>query len=154
MNRRALASIVPVLVVSLNLAACGSGGETTVTGEAGSAESAKVEALKLEKEKAELEAERANAEAQKEARAARRAAAKARSVESEPESEPETAQVPKVVGLPLPAAQQILKEAGYKAAPKNTDTTFGIVVPSHYTICTQGRPRGKFVPVLAQKYGC
>jgi hypothetical protein len=72
-----------------------------------------------------------------------------------PEPEPEvSAQPPNVVGLPLPAAEEALEEAGFKAAPRNTDTTFGIVVPSHYTICKEGTPRGKQVPVLAQKYGC
>lgn len=70
-------------------------------------------------------------------------------VEPEPQSEP-----PDVVGLPLPAARQMLKGAGYRAAAKNTDTAFGIIVESNYTICTQGEPRGDLVPVLAQKYGC
>jgi outer membrane biosynthesis protein TonB len=75
--------------------------------------------------------------------------------EPEPESEPEEAQEPpNVVGLPLPAADRLLKEAGYKAAANNTDTAFGIIVRSNYTVCTQGAPRGNLVPVLAQKYGC
>ncbi len=72
----------------------------------------------------------------------------------EPEPEPEPQEVPNVVGLPLPAAKQLLEEAGYRAAATNTDTAFGIVVESNYTICTQGEPRGNLVPVLAQKYGC
>ncbi len=66
-----------------------------------------------------------------------------------PEAEP-----PNVLGLPLPAAKQMLEQAGYKTVAKNTDTTFGIIVPSHYTICNQGKPRGNIVVVLAQKYGC
>ncbi len=61
---------------------------------------------------------------------------------------------PNVLGLPLPAAKQMLQQAGYKTLAKNTDTTFGIIVPSHYTICNQGKPRGDIVVVLAQKYGC
>jgi beta-lactam-binding protein with PASTA domain len=72
--------------------------------------------------------------------------------ESEPE--PDTKSPPNVVGLPLPAAERLLKEAGFKPAVKNTDTTFGIIVRSNYTICTEGKPRGNLVPVLAQKYGC
>lgn len=69
-----------------------------------------------------------------------------------PESEPESP--PNVVGLPLPAGEHLLKEAGYKAAVSNTDTSFGIVIPSHFTICEQSDPRGNLVPILAQKYGC
>jgi hypothetical protein len=77
------------------------------------------------------------------------AAAKAPSQPSTPSQEP-----PNVVGLPLPAAKHLLKQAGYKTAAKNTDTTFGILVPANYTICRQGKPRGNLVVVLAQKYGC
>lgn len=61
---------------------------------------------------------------------------------------------PNVVGLPLPAAQQMLKEAGFQPAVRNTDTAFGIVVPSNFTVCKQDSPRGSVVPILAQKYGC
>jgi hypothetical protein len=64
------------------------------------------------------------------------------------------AEPPNVLGLPLPAAKQMLQQAGYKTLAKNTDTTFGIIVPSNYTICNQGKPRGNIVVVLAQKYGC
>jgi len=48
----------------------------------------------------------------------------------------------------------MLKQAGYRTVAKNTDTTFGIIDPSNYTICNQGKPRGELVVVLAQKYGC
>src|SRR5665811_1247569 len=61
---------------------------------------------------------------------------------------------PNVEGLPLPEARQMLKQAGYRTVAKNTDTTFGIIDPSNYTICNQGKPRGELVVVLAQKYGC
>jgi hypothetical protein len=71
-----------------------------------------------------------------------------------PASAPQPKSPPNVVGLPLPAAQQALRAAGFRAAVKNTDTALGILVPSHYTICTEGAPRGNLVPVLAQKYGC
>jgi hypothetical protein len=71
------------------------------------------------------------------------------SEESSPQEEP-----PDVVGLPLPAARNLLKQAGYKTAANNTDTTFGILVPENYTICEQDDPRGNLVVVLAQKYGC
>lgn len=61
---------------------------------------------------------------------------------------------PNVVGLRLPEAKVELKQAGFTVKATNTDTTLGILVPSHYTICKQSRPRGNVVVVLAQKYGC
>jgi hypothetical protein len=73
---------------------------------------------------------------------------------SAPAPEPEPEAVPDVVGLPLDVAEELFKKAGYKAAATNTDTTFGIMVPANYTICTQDDARGTIVPVLAQKYGC
>lgn len=68
---------------------------------------------------------------------------------SAPTSEP-----PNVLGLPLPEARRMLEQAGYRTVAKNTDTTFGIIVPDNYTICNQGKPRGDIIVVLAQKYGC
>lgn len=78
---------------------------------------------------------------------------------NEPAPEPETPEQPSgsppdVVGLTLPAAQKILKSAGFKADVSNTDTTFGILVPSNYTVCKQDDAVGNLVPILAQKYGC
>jgi hypothetical protein len=61
---------------------------------------------------------------------------------------------PNVVGERLPEAKVKLQEAGYTVKATNTDTTFGILVPSHYTICKQSPPQGNVVVVLAQKYGC
>lgn len=72
----------------------------------------------------------------------------------EPARNESSGEPPNVIGLPLPAARRQLKQAGYKTVAKNTDTTFGIIVPENYTICEQGKPRGKLVVVLAQKYGC
>jgi hypothetical protein len=59
-----------------------------------------------------------------------------------------------VVGLALPQAKQKLQAAGCGASVSNTDTTFGIIVESNYTVCTQDDPIGNRVPILAQKYGC
>lgn len=61
---------------------------------------------------------------------------------------------PNVVGLKLPVASERLRAAGWIPKPFNTDTLFGIVVPSHYTVCHQYKPIGKKVRLLAQKYGC
>jgi len=54
----------------------------------------------------------------------------------------------------LPEAESTLRAAGFKTQAENADTTFGIVVRSRYTICTQSEPHGDVVTVLAQKYGC
>ncbi len=61
---------------------------------------------------------------------------------------------PNVEGLTLPKAKQLLSQAGFNADVSNTDTAFGIIVPQNYTVCREGSPRGKIVPILAQKYGC
>jgi len=116
----------------------------------------------LEKEKAEIEAETAKTEAQTEARqaerasrrAARASAAAAAKEETHAEPEPEPEEVPDVVGMRLPEARSTLSAAGYRTQAENTDTSFGIIVPSHYTICEQSEPHGDVVTVLAQKYGC
>jgi ATPase subunit of ABC transporter with duplicated ATPase domains len=165
--------IVSALVVgylAIGLVACGGSGSST-SGEGTASEtaaaSAEVERLKLEKEKAEAEAQKAQTEAHQEARlaakqkqkaaaataSAKKAAAKSES-EAELEPEPEPAEVPNVVGMRLPEAKSTLSAAGYSTQAENTDTAFGIVVPSHYTICEQGEPHGNVVTVLAQKYGC
>lgn len=109
------------------------------------------------------EASEQAAKLEREAEGPRPAGASGATPASEPESEPvaeeeekpaEAAKPPNVIGLPLPAARQVMKQAGYRVAPKNTDTAFGIVVEANYTICSQGKPRAGIVPVLAQKYGC
>ncbi len=161
---------VTALVVgclALGLMACGGGGSSTSEepSSASAVESAQLEELKLEKEKAEFEAQTAKAEAKSEAReaakqaarrvqrkAARSAAKAQAAVEQSPESEPE--EVPEVIGLRLPQARSALSAAGYTTRAENTDTAFGIVVPSHYTVCEQGEPQNNVVTVLAQKYGC
>jgi hypothetical protein len=56
-----------------------------------------------------------------------------------------------VVGLNLIVAEEHLRDDGWIPKPFNTDTLFGIVVPSHYTVCHEYRPIGKKVRLLAQK---
>lgn len=68
---------------------------------------------------------------------------------TEPQGSP-----PDVVGLTLPTAQKLIKEAGYKPEVSNTDAAFGILVPANYTVCKQDEPIGNLVPILAQKDGC
>jgi alpha-acetolactate decarboxylase len=160
-------SVLVAGLLALGLVACGGGDSSSETStQEAAAASAKVEELKLEKEKAEAEVESVKVKAEQEAlrakvqarKTARKAAAKERAraqvQEDEPEEEVETAEVPNVIGMRLPQAQSALKAAGYQVRAENTDTTFGIVVPSHYTICEQSEPQGTIVNVLAQKYGC
>jgi hypothetical protein len=122
--RSTLAAVVALLALASSLAACGGSDTTTVIKEA---PPETVERTTTVEAPAAPAAERSSA----------------------PRDEP-----PNVLGLPLPAAKQMLEQAGYRTVAKNTDTTFGIIVPSHYTICEQGKPRGDLVVVLAQKYGC
>lgn len=152
---KALVSALVLLCLAAGIVACGSSDSTDTTAE--EAQAAKLEELRLEKETAEQEAKQAQAEAQKEVRAAKKAAAKKRPAsESAPESEPapEPEEVPDVVGMRLPEAESTLSAAGYTTEAENTDTSFGILVPSHYTVCEQSEPHGSVVNVLAQKYGC
>jgi|SRR6476646_4241458 len=120
--------VVGLICVAVGLTACGGGDTTTVIKET----PAPVETV-----------ERTTTV---EATPARESAAEQSPA---PQREP-----PNVVGLPLPAARNLLKQAGYKTVANNTDTTFGIIVPENYTICEQDDPRGNLVVVLAQKYGC
>ena len=153
-----------LLVGVIGFSGCGGGGEATAANQQAqeSAAEAKRELLELEKETAEREAEKAKAEAEKaqakkaqaEQAQAEKAQAEKAQQESEPEAAPETAEVPNVVGMRLPQAEVTLSAAGYATEAENTDTTFGIVIPSHYTICEQSEPQGEVVTVLAQKYGC
>ena len=135
MKLRALAIAAAVCAASSVLAACGSGGSTTT----------------VIKESAPPTVEKTTTV---QAPAPKPKPASAPASEAEPQPEPAPKSAPNVVGLPLPAAEQVLKAAGFRPAVKNTDTAFGIVVRSHYTICIEGKPRGDLVPVLAQKYGC
>ena len=150
---KGISTTLVLCCLGLGLVACGNGGSTTIEepSTASSAESARVEALRLEKEKAEFEAQTAKAEARSEARSAARAQVAA---EQEPAPEPEPEEVPDVIGMRLPQARSTLSAAGYMTRAENTDTTFGIVIPSHYTVCEQSDPQGNLVTVLAQKYGC
>lgn len=146
---KALVSALVLLCLVGGLVACGSSDSTDTAAE--EAQAAKLEELRLEKETAEQEAKQAQAEAEKEVRAAKKAASDSA---PEPEPAPEPEVVPDVVGMRLPEAESTLSAAGYTTEPENTDTTFGILVPSHYTVCEQSEPHGSVVNVLAQKYGC
>ncbi len=57
---------------------------------------------------------------------------------------------PDVRGLTLPAAEEKLEQAGYSASVKN-DALFGVIVPSHFTVCSEHSPKGKLVPLDVSK---
>lgn len=149
------------LCMAVGLTACGGASDE----EAAQLKAAERQALEAERELEEVRQERAQEEREAAKRAKQEAQAKKVRRERRAErqkareeeivaDEPESSEPPNVVGLPLPAARRALKEAGYRVAPENTDTTFGIVVEDNYTVCTQDPPRGETVVVLAQKYGC
>lgn len=166
--RRLIVGAITLVAISGVLAACGSSGDTT-TGVATQADSgptkaqqkaqqqalaiqqAKLDKARAEAQTAKAEAKQAKAKAKKQAAAA---SSQANPQPSEPAPTPEPKSPPNVVGLTLPTAKKALSEAGFTADVSNTDTAFGIVVPSNYTVCTQDAPRGSVVPILAQKYGC
>jgi hypothetical protein len=126
MRRRAGAAIALAVVVVVGAGCGGSGGTTTV-----------IQERTTTVQEAAQQAQPAQAAARK------------------PAAQKPTKDPVNTVGLPLDLAEELLRQDGYRVAAKNTDTTFGIIDPSNYTICTQGEPRGgTIVPVLAQKYGC
>jgi hypothetical protein len=161
-----LAVLLAIAGASLGLIACGGSDESTTATEAStavesSAAEKKIEKIEQETKEAELEAALATKEAAQQAAKAKKAAANrvaraggeseegAAVAEEESSSEP-----PSVIGMRLPEAESTLRAAGFRTQAENTDTAFGIVVRSHYTICTQSEPHGDVVTVLAQKYGC
>lgn len=163
------AVLCAIFGVSLGLIACGSSSDTATVTQTSAAETnpepsaaeKQIEKIERETKEAELEAALAKKEAAKEAAKARKVAAKqaaaARAEAAQELSEPEeesAPEVPDVIGMRLPEAESVLRAAGFQTLAENTDTAFGIVVKSHYTICTESEPHGTVVTVLAQKYGC
>lgn len=163
-----LAVLFAILGASFGLVACRSSGEAeTITEGSTATESTaksssveqRIEKIEQETKEAELEAALAKKETAQQAAKAKKAAAK-RAVAAEAEAdtaateEEASSEPPSVIGMRLPEAESTLRAAGFQTQAENTDTTFGIVVRSHYTICTQSEPHGDVVTVLAQKYGC
>jgi alpha-acetolactate decarboxylase len=161
------AVLLAVVSTSLGLVACGGGGDTTATETSTSAETSaksstdeRIQKIEQETKEVELEAALAKKEAAQQAAKAKKAAAKqaaAANAEAAQSAQPEaesTSEAPDVIGMRLPEAETVLRGAGFGTNAENTDTTLGIVVKSHYTICTESEPHGNVVTVLAQKYGC
>ncbi len=57
---------------------------------------------------------------------------------------------PNVRGLSLPSAEEQLNIHGYKASV-TTGALFGVIVKSHYTVCSENTPNGKLVPIKVEK---
>ena len=127
--------------------------EATAAAQAAQEQASELEA-ELDKQQAKIEKQEAKIKKQEAQQDREDKKAEEQNAESQPEPEPEPSSPPDVVGLSLPAAKKALKEAGFSTDATNTDTAFGIIDPSNYTICKQSAPVGNTVPVLAQKYGC
>jgi hypothetical protein len=171
--RRTLVLLAFSAALVAAFAGCGGSDTTTIT-EAVSTEATtkaapsqtaaqkQIARIEQETQEAELEAARAkkNVAQQKAqvkkaaAKSARQAAAKVATAEAQVEDEETSSEPPDVIGMRLPAAEAELSAAGFRTLAENTDTTFGIMVPSHYTVCTETPLGGDTVEVLAQKYGC
>lgn len=174
MKSRAFGVAMAIAVTSIVLAGCGGSNTTTVieaapeattetAAPADAAAEARIEKIEAETQEAELEAAEAKKEAAHAAarakvvaaKQARQAAAKHVAEEAQAEEEePSSSEPPNVVGMKLPEAEAELSSAGFRTVAENTDTAFGIVVKSHYTICEETPLSGDAVRVLAQKYGC
>jgi hypothetical protein len=57
---------------------------------------------------------------------------------------------PSVKGLALPDANKQLQAAGFNSSVTD-DSLFGVIVESHFTVCNQGTPNGKLVPLKVSK---
>jgi alpha-acetolactate decarboxylase len=159
-----------ILATSFVLVACGSSSTDTTatvtetsppaeTSAESPATESRIKQIEQETKEAELEAALAKKEAAQQVakakkEAAKKATASAEAAQAKQQEEEEPSEAPDVIGMRLPEAESTLRAAGFRTQAENTDTTFGIVVRSHYTICTESEPHGDVVTVLAQKYGC
>lgn len=57
---------------------------------------------------------------------------------------------PDVRGLPLDDAKIQLKKSGYTAS-ESSDALFGVIVEENFTVCKQGTPKGRLVPLEVSK---
>jgi beta-lactam-binding protein with PASTA domain len=66
---------------------------------------------------------------------------------------PAPSSMPGVVGLSVPAAEHLLRAAGFRYDAVGEDGLFGIIVPQNWTVCSVARV-GRYVTLHAYKYGC
>ena len=150
-----LSASLLLLALALVLMACGNGGEDTTKQEGAGVDQAVAELRKAETEKEKAEVEKETARIEAKVQASKPKPVSHTEPGPEPEPEPEASRsAPDTVGMRLPQARTKLENAGFRVKAENTDTMFGIVVPSHYKICEQSDPEEGTVTVLAQKYGC
>jgi hypothetical protein len=57
---------------------------------------------------------------------------------------------PDVKGLSLPTAETVLHKHGY-APSVSDDALFGVVIKSHFTVCSEHTPDGHLVPIDVSK---
>lgn len=57
---------------------------------------------------------------------------------------------PNVKGLALPSAETVLHKHGYSASVSD-DALFGVVIKSHFTVCSEHTPDGHLVPIDVSK---
>jgi hypothetical protein len=60
---------------------------------------------------------------------------------------------PDTRGMVLPEAEKALKKAGYAASVED-DALFGVIVPSHFTVCEQSEINSRMVKLEVAKHGC
>lgn len=60
---------------------------------------------------------------------------------------------PDTRGMTLPDAERVLKKAGYSTTVED-DAVFGVLVPSHFTVCKQEELNSNLVKLEVAKHGC
>ncbi|MBK5231596.1 MAG: hypothetical protein JJE13_01250 [Thermoleophilia bacterium] len=57
---------------------------------------------------------------------------------------------PDVRGLQLDVAKKKLQKANYSTSVED-DAMFGVVIESHFTVCSQSSPKGRIIPLEVSK---
>lgn len=60
---------------------------------------------------------------------------------------------PDTRGMVLPDAERTLKKAGYSTTVED-DAMFGVLIPSHFTVCSQEEVNSSLVKLEVAKHGC
>lgn len=60
---------------------------------------------------------------------------------------------PNVDGLTLNVAENQLRRHGF-SADVHSDALFGVLVPSHFIVCSEHPPNGRLVVLDVAKHGC
>lgn len=60
---------------------------------------------------------------------------------------------PDTRGMALPDAERTLRAAGYETTTED-DAMFGVLIPSHFTVCHQEELNANMVKLEVAKHGC